>query len=767
MANQIKPRTVTADFTLEEDDLQAGAVIVDSPEDVLMSIGEDIGLGTVCVIQRGVGRVCIDPSTDIIRPTDEYLVTAGQGHMLWLVALGNDEWALDAALPAVPPVPVPGPEPGGLVVAHLTVEGVGEGPGMVVSFGHVFCRGDVLAEESLIAHAGGVALRTQYEPQTYHPDGSTKHALLAVELPALADGEALVLELITGGSRPGTDPDLDLEAMLADGREATLSIFGHDINLLAFIPEERTRSGPLLTEARVDLVIEGVRILADIQLTKTRAMMVDLAVRNDIGFHEAGGTVTYDLILSLDFAEVHVASAVTQVLYTAYQRRFWSNTPKGIPNIWHDVAYLVQTGLVPNYDVQLGVSPERIDAMLAPSLQPAWNEPLNPRGIQQYMPGTGGREDIGIVPNWVAAWLLTGDRRLEQVCHDNAEASGAIPWHIWDGENASWANVDHRGVDLWLDARYAGFYPQSEMAGWTLDVAHAPDACGVLYALTGRRSLLDNLSAEGAYVIGAQWQGDTGQWAARGVGPLDYDTGEGVNLLRQNQQRGAAWGLRAVFLANLLQPAAAQPTEGYFARVLQGNMNWLHARKGDWQADSGEPFGYLREAAYGSLDVGEYPPWQHDYLTTTLVRMALAGDEDAAEYLLWAKNFHAGRFLQDQENWHNPDGVNYRIWTGPTNTLGYKTWADMKARMLKEGSSSGPAPADYAGEWNQGNYGLWGLASIAMSLSLWPTDPDLLAAWAFLTSERLPASTPAEIYSGGEQHLNIMPPGQTRGELSP
>ncbi len=52
--------------------------------------------------------------------------------------------------------------------------------------------------------------------------------------------------------------------------------------------------------------------------------------------------------------------------------------------------------------------------------------------VQPVMGNAGGRPDIGPQPNWVAQWLLSQSSTAEAVMMANADASGSIPWHLFD-----------------------------------------------------------------------------------------------------------------------------------------------------------------------------------------------------------------------------------------------------------------------------------------------------------------------------------------------
>jgi hypothetical protein len=84
-----------------------------------------------------------------------------------------------------------------------------------------------------------------------------------------------------------------------------------------------------------------------------------------------------------------------------------------------------------------------------------------------YMPNTGGRADIGTQPNWVALWLLSQNNAAEAVMMANADASGGVPWHLFD-ENTGTLFTKGDYPTFWHDIRnYPNSYWSPQPAnGW-------------------------------------------------------------------------------------------------------------------------------------------------------------------------------------------------------------------------------------------------------------------------------------------------------------
>ena len=106
---------------------------------------------------------------------------------------------------------------------------------------------------------------------------------------------------------------------------------------------------------------------------------------------------------------------------------------KGEPsiNVQRDVDYLIKTGAVPSLDTSVGVDASTVASDYA-ALATADTSPLGSAFVTMYMPQTGGRSDIGAMPEWYARYLLTQDARALDVMLANADAAGSVPWHYID-----------------------------------------------------------------------------------------------------------------------------------------------------------------------------------------------------------------------------------------------------------------------------------------------------------------------------------------------
>jgi hypothetical protein len=618
---------------------------------------------------------------------------------------------------AVLPLPLPCADRPGDVVG-LVLEGTGSPAGHVCVFGQPLRPGDLPRGTRLVLRMAdsGRVLRSQVDVPTRHTDGSARFAVVSAQLPApLNTGDRLGLVLSTAPEGPAEAP-LDLDAALA-GRQAVVEISTAPefprretwrLDLLALLPRRASanpangtgggggpwQAGPLAVQWRVTAAVPpavadgatSLRMVADIALRADGTLWVDLWFRNDIAMRPGGGDARYAVRVLLDGVEALAATPGRHVHYTAWGRTLIA-APGGRPALWQpwlrpNAGYLAETGVVARYDLSTGVDPALFQTMTRLMQAPAWKEPFPERGIARYMPGTGARADIGPVTDWQAAWLITGEPRAAAFIIGQAEGSGAIPWHFWDREGGEdrrggWLNV-RRWPNLWTDPR-GGRPPLGLLnqiatdTGWTPDIAHQPDLAFVPYLMTGRRALLDHVLSQGARSIVALWPG------YRNPPNVAQGRGRDVILVHVGQVRGQAWGLRQLDQAAWVAPDG-DPDQAYFRESAAANWAWLRGQLAGWTERQGEPHGWVPGENGGAWGI---PPWQQDYLASTVAAAARRGNADARAVLGWMANFLVGRFKAEARGLPMADGAAYTltIATDESRETLYRSWAEIGAAM--------------------------------------------------------------------------------------
>ena len=641
----------------------------------------------------------------------------------------------------------------------LRLEGTGAPAGTVTVFAHAFRAGDLPAGAGLSARAGRDALPAQVDVLNRHGDGSTRLAIVALACPALPAGRHLDVAL---SAAPPSGVSLDVAQALA-GRQASVTITGAQrwqVDLAAAwraAPATAWQAGPLAAQGRVVLPVPqavagmaSLRLVADLSLRRDGTFWMDVWLRNDVAMQPGGGEVTCSVVVAMDGREPLRVDRVRQPQYTAWGRQLGSARGAPAPQpplVRHDAGYLADAGVVPRYNTAVEVDERLLARFAAAMATPAWTVPLDPRGITQGMPSGGDRDDIGIATTSQAAWLVSGDRRAGNFAIGQAEATGSVPWHMWDNRGGSgsggWLSLT-RWPRLWTDARGGpppgGLQQQvSADTGWSPDTAHQPDLCLVPFMMTGRRSFLDNLQAQAAWNLVAFW-------------PQPRGNGDGL-VVRGNQVRGAAWAMRT--MGNAAWASPETDADGrYLTEKTQFNWRWLRAQLPAWTAQQGEAHGWL-PGDYGSN--GALPPWQQDHFASVTAIAAVRGDADARAVLDWMGNFIVGRFLSRERGFDPHDGAAYLIAISPENARDrpFRSWSEIAGATRARGWAN-------AGGWakTEGNYAQLAIASLAAFVDATGSEA-AGRAHAWLTQANAPFTQRANYVR--EPKLSIVPMARRRG----
>ncbi|MFN0186091.1 MAG: hypothetical protein ACKVQR_19930 [Aquabacterium sp.] len=660
-------------------------------------------------------------------------------------------------------------------IVALGLDGSGTPANHVVVFGQAFRPGDLPRDAALAARlADGRAVPAQADIKARHADGSARHALISLSLPALRSGEraGLVLSRVAD-ARPATPLDA---GPLLEGRQASIDITPEGggtswrADLVALFRTALQQggaalwqSGPLAIQARLAVPIPPAavggaaqpRLVADVALRADGVLWVAAWIRNDIAMQVAGGVARYGVRLLLDGREAWAARQVHQAQYQALGRARASlrgAAAPPAPMLRHDAAYLAAMGAVPEFDLAAGIDEGLLSRGAQTMAAAEWSAPFAARGLTQYMPTTGGRPEIGPVTLWQAAWLISGDPRAAQLALGQAEAAGAVPWHYWDEANGVWLNIRHY-PRLYTEERSRNGRPgdpaalslsqqfpaPDQVGGWRSDQAHQPDLSTLPYLLTGERWILDNLQAQASASIMGTYPGNRG--------------GRAGLVVVGGQVRGSAWSLRQVDNAAWLSPDGTAE-KAYLQEVSEANWRWLVAKIPDWTARQGEAHGWLAPGGGG----GTIAPWQQDYFAFVSVAAALRGNPDARTFLTWQENFLVGRFTREAKGFPPRYGTAYSLAVGDpaqVNTIDaplYPSWARMAAAMVARDLVS-PRPF-MTEDYNQ--LALASLAGVANALG----SAQAAATFRALQAMRIPGSGLADLQRNPA--FAVVPRGVTR-----
>ena len=564
----------------------------------------------------------------------------------------------DVSITATTPPP---PPQGGRVITTVTLDPATTGT-VPITFGQVFAPGDVLADEILTLQTvgGDTAYSTQADIRAYHDDGSIRHAVLTALVPVTA-GQNTTLEIAAGSGTPPTD-SVALSELLDSGFSTTLSVVIDGVTWtadaateLAGQPEERWLSGPLMTEWLVDSPLRDAAGNAHPHLQArfavrayrpTRFIRVSVVLENNWAYEPNPSNITYDLDVSVCGRSAYSRTAMVHYHHARWRKVFWCSTEPGV-EIKHNVAYLLDSGAIANYDRTL-VIPETTLVEMENNWANIDTEPMSIGLAQAYMRGAGGRPDIGPTPRWLVRWLLSQDKRARIPAFGTADLAGSWPIHYRDkNTDLPVSLADYPRMTL-LGRRGDTFNPDTgeyeafpDCGGdcttpYTADDAHQPDFVYLPYIVTGDHYYLEEL------LFWANFNMFQSTPAYRG-----YEQG----LFKWAQTRGQAWSMRTLGEAAYIVPDN-HPMRAYFLSRLDFNLDWYINEYVAPTAPGHNPLGVITNGYALSYNSGRgIAPWQDDFFTWAIGHLQQLGFSKAGNLMVWKSGFPIGRMIDPGFCW--------------------------------------------------------------------------------------------------------------------
>ncbi|CAH0165517.1 hypothetical protein SRABI118_00868 [Massilia sp. Bi118] len=544
----------------------------------------------------------------------------------------------------------------------VEAEDAGGKASIPVTFGQVFAPGDLKRGDVLHGRlADGRALPLQVDVKATHPDGSVRHAVISAVLPGAGKAGSQALALVKGkesAAKPAAPASV--QALLDAGFSATASasIGGQawtaSADKLLRQKPEVWLDGPLVTEwlvsapLRNEKGVEHPRLSARFAVRWYRALgkaRVDVSIENAWAFQPAPRNETYDASIQVGGKEVYAKQDLVHYNQARWRKTFWWGEVPAV-HLRHDSAYLMASRALPNYDRSVHVA----DRALA-ELKSKWSgERTEPMGIGlavPYMPTTGGRNDIGLLPGWAAMYLLSMDKRAAEATLGTADLAGSWSVHYRDrktGRPVSLIDYPYMGIfGTEADKRNPktgkseAFPPCPKDACKTpyhADVSHQPSFAYLPYLLTGDYYYLEELEFWGMYDVFESVPGYR-----------DFAKG----LVKQDQVRGQAWALRTLGEAAYIVPDK-DPLKAHFRSIVKSNMDWFNAAYTDNPAANKLGFianGHAIEYKNGT----GIAPWMDDFFTAAVGHLTELGAEGAGRLLAWKATFPIQRMTAPGACW--------------------------------------------------------------------------------------------------------------------
>ncbi len=598
-----------------------------------------------------------------------------------------------------------------------------------VTFGHLFQQGDVPSGKTvLLTTLAGVTIPTQAEHKTHYSDGSLKHGILTADLPEIAAKSATTFLLIETNGTHNQSNLLSTNDLLTTGFQATIKITERDTGKSYFGYARDMLNQPSGTWQNNSQVAEwhGGSPLTD----SSGNPHPHLAGYFDVRYYQDGTTRTsfnlengwtyesdprnynYDVELTVNGQAVYQQNDLVHYTHARWRKVGWEQNGSIKQRNWqvkYDIAYLIKTGAVPNYDLQLL---GKIDRWALDKEKDKWLEtntdsethtmgdgitvrsnvaisrwqPMGRGPIYPRMGTAGERDDFGPLPNWTSRYLLSQDYYAYKVTMGAGETAGSFPVHYRDKSTLNhlsgikYPRVTHLSA-LSYDQKHqpsATCKLQGEdnssadrrcKTPFIADVAHQPSLAFVPYLISGDRYFLDEM----------QFWANFNYQAAN----PEYRSYEAASL-RSNETRGVAWSMR-----NLAQTAYSLPDDSpeitpsgktlkaYFTDMLNDNLSWF-ADYYVYEKESATPatyitrninyhnnVGWVGPAHYGQPTIS---PWMDDFVTWAWAYIIDLGYDtvDANAFFHWKTKFPISRMTSTSFCWQYAS--HYRYLVAPRDT---------------------------------------------------------------------------------------------------
>lgn len=506
-----------------------------------------------------------------------------------------------------------------------------------VTFGQVFAPGDLLAGQGL---AG-----LQLDVKATHPDGSVRHAVVSTILPKLPARGVAQVDLQSAA--PGTKPVRAVKAIAKPLKSKQTEAVAVAI-VLDGIRYSADNSAPKAQPWLAGTVATELHAVAPLQIPggvkhphltarfATRCYegidtRVDVTVENAWAYEPNPQNFTYDVEVTIGGKVVYAKKGLTHLHHARWRKLFWVGKEPQI-HVQHDTAYLIASRALPNYDQSV-----KIDESVLAGFKKSWaGAAIEPMGVglaAAYMPTTGGRDDLGILPGWAVSYLLSMDARAKQVTLGTADLAGSWSIHYRDKNTDRPISVldypfmtilGHPG-DTYNEATNKQEYFPRPAAGadystpYHHDSAHQPSLAYLPYLVTGDYYQLEEVQF---------WA----TWDVFNSNPGYRDNIKGL-ISSRGEVRAEAWSLRTLAEAAYITPDS-DPLKKHFTRILTNNLDWYNTRYTDNPAAN--IFGVLDGVGaivYGGRGIA---PWQDDFFTTGVGHTAeLHPDSSAKKLLAW------------------------------------------------------------------------------------------------------------------------------------
>jgi len=592
-------------------------------------------------------------------------------------ATGSAAGLLTGPITTTVPTPMPAPAALGGTITDVRFENTSAGAAQTnvpVTFGQVFAKGSLLSTDKLTGRLeDGTVVPLQVDIKATHADGSVRHAIISGIVPSIAASKVLTMSLIKGGSAPTGSVTVDSLTRTGFNASVHAKIGGVDYYASAddLLKSGKTMTwlaGPVATEWEVAAPLRTADGSEHPHLSARFAIRwypgvnkarVDVVVENDWAYEPSPQNFTYDASVIVGGQPVYNQAGLNHLHHARWRKIFWFNGTEPAVNVKHNVAYLISSGALPNFDQSLVIPEGAITAVQTRWKQSA-TEPMGSGLTMAYMPTTGGRDDIGLLPNWAATYLLSQDSRMKEMTLRTADLAGSFSSHYRDkktGRPVSLADYPymtifgHQGDTYNPATKQYEAFPACAGVGkcdspYTHDASHQPALAYLPYLVTGDYYYLEELQF---------WA----MWNAFETNPGYRDNIKGI--LWSEQVRGQAWSLRTIAEAAYISPDK-DTLKATLTNIVNNNLDWYNNTYTSANTDAryANKLGFIANGYAMAYDNSNgIGPWQDDFFTSAVGHVAELGFTKANALLVWKAQFPIARMVGAGACW--VDGAIYSM----------------------------------------------------------------------------------------------------------
>lgn len=583
--------------------------------------------------------------------------------------------AVPATTPSVPAPPTPPVATKAITRVRLVSTSAQDQTNVPVTFGQVFAPGDVPAGASVNS-----TTPIQVDAKATHPDGSLRHAVISTVLPVLRAGETVDLPLGLGAPLPGGTTIgpyshtgiIQGISLILDGK-----VYAVEKGWGMQSPKRvEWLGGRLARELRTAVPLldpDGVAhphlsaIIAVRCYHGTGRTRIEVVVENDWAYEPNPQNFTYDVLVTVAGKEVYAQKGLQHRHHSRWRKLFWLGEEPRV-HVKHDAPYLLDTRALPNFDRNVVVA-EKLLAKFVSDWTGPKTEPMGLGLATPGMPGPGAHRDIGLLPDWGAAHLLSMDPRAAMVDLGTADLAGSWSMHYRDKNTGLPVSViDYPYMTIYgrstdtknpKTGKYEAFPALPKGSGGTAhDSAHQPSFAYLPYLLTGDHYYLEEVQF----------------WAMWNV--LQTNPGYRKNvqgLLLREQVRGQSWGMRTLGHAAYITPDS-HPLKGHFRAILESNLAAYHAEY--ITNPSANKLGVVAHANAVVYDIDDplteqveennsIGVFQDEFFTSVMGYLTDMGFTAAKPLLEYKIQFSIGRLVGEGVNWQSATNYAYRVRPAP------------------------------------------------------------------------------------------------------